>query len=159
MPISDSQKTTKPDLLALNIYDNPILVNEGDGLPLASITVIEIKKPMRNDVVPNTETDPITQILDYLEDIRNGKIKTHSGRLIPNSETIPGFCYVICDITSTVIKCCNKATLIPTADKMGFFGYIPHYKAYIEVMSYDRLVNAAEERNKAFFDRLGFPAK
>lgn len=31
-------------------------------------------------------------------------------------------------------------------------------KAYIEVMSFDRLVNAATERNRAFFDKLGLPS-
>lgn len=30
-------------------------------------------------------------------------------------------------------------------------------KAYIEVMSFDGLVNAATERNRAFFDKLGLP--
>lgn len=28
-----------------------------------------------------------------------------------------------------------------------------------EVISFDRLVNAAKERNRAFFDRLGLPTK
>jgi hypothetical protein len=31
-------------------------------------------------------------------------------------------------------------------------------KAYIEVMSFDRLVNSATERNRAFFDKLGLPS-
>lgn len=33
----------------LSVYDEPILVAEGDRLPLASIVVVEIKRPMRND--------------------------------------------------------------------------------------------------------------
>ena len=159
MPVSESKKTTEPDIFALNIYDNPILVNEGEKLPLASITLIEIKKPMRNDAVPNTETDPVTQILGYLEDIRDGKVKTQCGRPIPNSDAIPGFCYVICDMSKSVIRCCNSANLTITNDKMGFFGYNAPYKAYIEVMSYDRLINIAEDRNRAFFTKLGFPTK
>ena len=39
------------------------------------------------------------------------------------------------------------------------FGHNPNYKAYIEVISFDRLVNAAKERNKAFFDKLGLPTR
>ena len=31
-------------------------------------------------------------------------------------------------------------------------------KAYVEVISFDKLVVAAKERNRAFFDRLGLPA-
>ena len=49
MPITGSTSTKEPDLLALHVYDNPILVSEGSKLPLASITVVELKKPMRND--------------------------------------------------------------------------------------------------------------
>ena len=32
------------------------------------------------------------------------------------------------------------------------------YEAYIEVISFGRLVNMAQERNRAFFDKLGLPA-
>jgi len=31
------------------------------------------------------------------------------------------------------------------------------YEAYIEVISFDRLLNAARERNRVFFDKLGLP--
>jgi hypothetical protein len=45
-----------------------------------------------------------------------------------------------------------------TADKMGYFYYHQEFKAYVEVVSFDRLVNSALERNRAFFDQLGLPA-
>jgi len=41
---------------------------------------------------------------------------------------------------------------------MGYFGFNEPHKAYIEVMSFDRLVNSATERNRAFFDKLGLPS-
>jgi hypothetical protein len=41
---------------------------------------------------------------------------------------------------------------------MGYFGFNEPHKAYIEVMSFDRLLNAATERNRAFFDKLGLPS-
>jgi hypothetical protein len=40
---------------------------------------------------------------------------------------------------------------------MGYFGYKKNMKAFV-VISFDRLVNAAKERNAAFFDKLGLPA-
>lgn len=156
-PITNSDSTKEPDLLALNIYDNPLLVNDRDTLPLASITVIEIKRPMRNDAKAGEEKDPIEQALGYLKRVRNGKVVTRSGRPIPNSEQIPGFCYVISDLTPTIKERCEILNLIPTADKLGFFGYNSNFNAYIEVISYDRLLNMATERNKAFFDKLGLP--
>lgn len=157
MPITTSNETKEPDILALNICDNPILVSEGSNLPLASIVVIEIKRPMRNDAAHGEDKDPIEQALGYLGRIREGKVQTVSGRPIPNSDAIPGFCYILCDITSKIKERCKLFNLKITSDSMGYFGYNDNYDAYIEVISFDRLVNAAKERNRAFFDKLGLP--
>lgn len=46
----------------------------------------------------------------------------------------------------------------PTHDGLGYFGFNEPNKAYIEVVNFDRLVNAATERNRAFFDKLGLPS-
>lgn len=157
MPISGSAETKEPDILALNVFDNPILVSEGNKLPLASIVVVEIKRPMRNDAAAGETGNAVEQAVGYLKRIRDGKVRTASGRIIPNSGDIPGFCYAICDITAGVKERCEILGLTPTSDYLGYFGYNPNYKVYIEVISFDRLVNAAKERNKAFFDKLGLP--
>jgi hypothetical protein len=112
---------------------------------------------MRNDASVGEEKDPVEQSLGYLERVRAGNVRTASGRPIPRSEDIPGFCYVVCDITSSVERRCRMAGLKVMSDQLGYFGYNENYKAYIEVISYDRLVNAAKERNRAFFDKLGLP--
>jgi hypothetical protein len=158
IPITSSAATKEPDLFGLNVYDNPLLVNEGNNLPLASITVVEIKRPMRNDAKAGEEKDPIEQALGYLKRVRNGNVTTRTGRPIPNSEHIPGFCYVVCDITSTIKDRCDLLDLRVTSDKLGYFGFHKTYNAYIEVISFDRLLNMARERNKAFFDKLGLPS-
>lgn len=157
MPITDNVQTKEPDICALNVFDNPILVSDGNKLPLASIVVVEIKRPMRNDAREGEDKDPIEQSLGYLENIRNGNVSTANGRPIPNSQEIPGYCYIICDLTSTMLKWCKIHGLTVTSDNLGYFGYNPNYKAFIEVISFDRLVNSAKERNRAFFDKLGLP--
>lgn len=157
MPITDSDATKEPDLMAFNVFDTPVLVSDSQKLPLASIVIVELKRPMRNDAAAGEEKDPIEQALGYLERIRNGNVTTKSGRPIPRSEDIPGFCYAICDITPTIEKRCKILGLTPTHDYSGYFGYNPNYRAYLEVISFDRLVNSAKERNKAFFDKLGLP--
>lgn len=157
MPITDSVEPKEPDILSLNIYDNPLLVNEGQTPPLASITVVEIKRPMRNDAEQGEDKDPIEQALGYLNRIRAGKVKTATGRPIPNSENVPGFCYVIADITDSIKNRCEMLDMQVTSDKLGYFGYHKNYNAYIEVLSFDRLLNMAKERNRAFFDKLGLP--
>lgn len=85
MPITGSKDTKEPDLCALNVYDNPILVSEGTKLPLASIVVVEIKRPMRKDASPGEEDDPVEQSIGYLNRIRRGQVQTSQGRPIPES--------------------------------------------------------------------------
>ncbi|MBT9430304.1 hypothetical protein [Candidatus Symbiopectobacterium endolongispinus] len=158
MPITGCNENKKPDICALNVYDEPILFSEGQQVPLASIVIVEIKRPMRNDAGPGEDKDPVEQALGYLERIREGGVKTANGRQIPRSEDIPGFCYAICDLTPSVVKRCKMLGLTATNDNLGYFGYNPNFKAYIEVISFDRLLNSANERNRAFFDRLGLPS-
>ena len=158
MPITDCDETKKPDLCALNVFDEPILVAEGNRVPLASIVIVEIKRPMRNDAAAGEDKDPVEQTLGYLDRIRGGGTKTATGRPLPHSADIPGFCYVICDLTDSVVRRCKNLNLTVTSDHLGYFGYNQNYKAYIEVISFDRLLNAAQQRNKAFFDKLGLPS-
>ncbi len=157
MPITGASGGKEPDIAALNVFDNPMIVSEGDRLPPASIVVVEIKRPMRNDAGEGEEKDPIEQALGYLDRIRQGKVMTSTGRPIPGSDQIPGFCYVLCDLTSTIIQRCRMHDGIRTDDGLGYFFYKKEFKAYVEVIAFDRLVNAAKERNRAFFDKLGLP--
>jgi hypothetical protein len=157
MPITGSTSTTEPDLIALNVFDNPMMVTESATPPYATITVVELKKPMRTGG-SGEKDDPVQQALNYLHRVRSGRVTTVDGRPIPNAGTIPGFCYVICDISEFVReRCLISHDLDVTSDGMGFFGYKKHLNAYVEVTSYDRLVRAAVERNRAFFDKLGLP--
>ncbi len=48
---------------------------------------------------------------------------------------------------------------ILTNDGLGYFFFHKGFSAYVEVLSFDRLVRGAEQRNRAFFDKLGLPAK
>lgn len=158
MPITGNGSTKEPDLLSLRVFDNPLLVNDQSNFPLAAITVIEIKRPMRNDMREGEDKDPIDQALSYLERIREGKVTTKSGRPIPSNNDIPGYCYVLCDLTESMHRRCRRANLRITSDGMGYFGYNEPSHAYIEVISFDQLVEAAKERNRAFFDKLGLPS-
>lgn len=157
MPITGASGGKEPDIIAMKVFDNPMLVSEGSRLPPAALTVIELKRPMRNDAAQGEEKDPIEQALGYLERVRQGSMQTANGRLIPDSANVPGFCYVLCDLTPTIRQRCKMHDAIRTSDGLGYFFYNKTYGAYVEVISFDRLVNAAKERNKAFFDSLGLP--
>ena len=157
-PITTSSENKEPDICALNVFDEPLLVSEGKQLPKASIVVIELKRPMRNDAKAGVDKDPIEQALSYLKKIRDGNATTATGRPIPHSQVIPGWCYAVCDLTSSIRERCMILGLRETHDHLGFFGFNANYNSYIEVISYDKLLVAAKERNRAFFDRLGLPA-
>ena len=157
MPITGSKSTQEPDIVAFELLENPTLISESHNLPLAAITIVELKKPLRNDYSYSEEKNPLGKTLEYLELIRNGGAFTANGRPIPGSENIPGFCYLIADLTPSLIKQCRYFSFTPTAGQDGYFGYNPNYKAYIEVISYDKLINDAQKRNRAFFDKLGLP--
>lgn len=159
MPISDCDDRKRPDVCALRVWDQPVLLSESAEMPMASITVVEIKRPMRNDAGPGEDDDPIEQALGYLKRIRDGGVTTADGRPIPRSQNIPGFCYVVCDITSTVRGRCELHDATATADGMGYFFFHKTYNSYVEVFSFERLIRGAKERNRAFFATLGLPTK
>ena len=116
------------------------------------------EEPMRNDFKEGEDKNPIEQVYGYLKRIRKGNVSTFNGRPIPDSGNIPAFCYIICDITPSLFDKCENSGLEITSDKMGFFGFNRSLNCYIEIISYDRLLNMAKERNKAFFDKLGLPS-
>lgn len=155
MPITGSGSRKEPDILSTRLVDSPVLAAEGQRLPLPSIVVVEIKRPMRADATE--DKNPIQQCLDYVKRIRAGGVTTAMGRPIPPTHEPPAFCYIIADLTEKMIERCEISDLRPTHDGLGYFGYNNAAKAYIEVMSFDGLVNAATERNRAFFDKLGLP--
>jgi anti-sigma regulatory factor (Ser/Thr protein kinase) len=48
-------------------------------------------------------------------------------------------------------------TPMPNETYLGYFGYIPPYNAYIEIISYDKLLEDAKKRNRVLFDKLNLP--
>jgi len=51
----------------------------------------------------------------------------------------------------------NKG-LLPTPDQLGHYGYNPNLSAYVEIISYTKLLRDAKKRNCVLFDKLHLPA-
>jgi hypothetical protein len=156
IPITGAESAKEPDLVSTRLAGIPVLAAEGETLPLPSIVVVELKRPMRNDA--NEDKDPIQQCLGYVKQIRGGGVQTAAGRPIPASADIPAFCYILADLTPKMVERCEVANLRRAHDGLGYFGFNEANKAYIEVVSFDGLLKAATERNRAFFDKLGLPS-
>lgn len=150
--VTDSSSTDRPDLLSVRIQDAPMLVSE-QFPALSSITVVELKRPMRKDT---DKEPPVDQAIGYIKKLRSGRMTTAQGRPIQPANNTPAFCYVLCDIVSDSLeKMVMDFSLKKSADGLSYFGYHSGYDVYIEVITFNGLVKAAKERNHAFFDKLG----
>lgn len=121
---------------------------------VSSVVIVELKRPERNDYDGND--NPIDQVLGYIEEIRAGRARKTDGRHLIISNDSPFFVYIISDITPALKTIINRrAIFTPTPDAQGYFGYAEPHKAYIEVLSFDKLINDAKKRNRVWFKKLG----
>lgn len=153
--LSDQQLSwdkSRPDILK---FDTPTAFRSGNEVS-NPITVFEFKRPQRDNYqLWKEEDDPITQMWDYIDKIRNGKIPHTNGRPLQVSGDTPAYWFLICDLTDKIRKICEKThSLTPSPDNQWYFWYKPAYGMYIEVMSFDKLVKNAELRNSIFFEKL-----
>jgi hypothetical protein len=148
--VSTSQK--EPDII---VFDKACAFASSTDGPFQTITIIEFKKPMRPGY--SDEENPFDQVLNYIDDIRSGKAKTVDGRDVPILEGVHFYCYIVADMNEKLTRYAYKSELEKTPDNQGFFGYKKHYRAYIEFVSYTKLLTDAKQRNQVFFDKLGLP--
>ena len=148
-----SDSKDRPDLV---IFQRPSAFVESNP-PFHAVTIIEFKRPVRDDYT--AEDNPITQIYRYIETIRAGKALDRKGRPVNIPQGTPFFAYIICDITPSLIMQAKSAGFRPTADARGFFGYNDPFGVYVDIVSFDKLIDDAKRRNAILFDKLGIGAQ
>jgi hypothetical protein len=62
---------------------------------------------------------------------------------------------VVCEISEDIIETARGFNLAELPNGEGFVGYNPHYRAYFDVFSFERLLSDAEKRNEMMFEKLG----
>ena len=151
-PFDNSVKEDRTDILFL---DSPVVMAESENLGSIydSIVIFELKRPMRDDYTYND--NPIMQLQGYAAKILNGDVKDSKHRPINTSGNTQFYLYALCDITPTLDKVLKMLNFKRTADNLGAYAYNDEYHAYIEVISYDKIRNDSEKRNKVLFDKLG----
>ncbi len=151
--VSTSKK--EPDIAVFNVFDKACaLVNEPDA-PFGSVVVVEFKRPMRKDYAD--DDNPIQQVYNYVREVRDGKALLPGGRPVEVKPGVPFYCYVICDLTEKLRKQIELQDLSPMPDGQGFFYFHKKLNAYIEVISYTKMITDAKKRNAVFFDMLKLP--
>lgn len=151
----DSDSNERPDFLIMNrpgaFTSDPDAHNR-----LSSVIIVELKRPGRTSKGADKK-NPIEQMLDYVSEIQTNTVNDSEGRPILVGENTAFYAYLVCDIKagSDYEKMASRHSLIPTPDGMGYFCYNPALKTYIEIITFDKLVRDARQRNLVLFKNLG----
>ncbi|MQR02325.1 Shedu immune nuclease family protein [Glaciimonas soli] len=148
LKVVNSTDGDEPDIV---VFNSPTAFSESESA-FQSIVLVEFKRPERNEYPPNDE-DPVEQVLRYVRKIKDGEAKSLKGKTI-NSQQIPFYAYIICSLTPKMKQIASDRDFTPMADNEGYFLYHKTRGCYIEIMSYDKMLNDAKKRNRAFFDKL-----
>ncbi len=150
-PVLANDSASRPDLM---IFDRALTFAEDDAA-LNSLVIIEFKKP---DRTAYDKEDPVDQVYRLIREIKGGHFKDRNGRVIKvQSDRIPAYAYVICDTTAAVEIIAENKGLLRTPDNLGYYGYNPTLSAYVEIISYTKLLQDAKKRNRILFDKLHLP--
>lgn len=152
IPFNNDPKQDRTDLM---ILDSPVAMSDeaNTGTEYETIVLFELKRPMRNDY--NDGSNPVTQLYNYVAFLKSGKAMDKDGRLIKAGANTKFYLYAVCDVTNTLERILDYHDFTQTPDKLGFYRYNEKMNAYIEILSYDKIINDAKQRNKILFDKLG----
>lgn len=153
MPDSDSRQRPDVNLLYDRVFDQTFAFTDSELTPFNSVTLIEFKKPERTNY--DEKENPVAQAVRYIKEIRSKKVVTHSGHTFRISENAPIHIHVICHIVDELKAHIDIYNPIATPDGEGLIMYLTHYKAYIQVYSFEKLIADARKRNEGFFKKLG----
>lgn len=140
------------------VFDKAVLFSE-NKIPFQSFTIVEFKRPERNDYVyGDPKKDPIAQVRRYIRETIDGETKK-KGKEIQASLSTPFYCYIIADITSNLKYILEEESFINTPDGLGYFRMYDtnNYKAYVEVLPFNKVIKDSKERNRVLFERLNLP--
>ena len=89
LPVLESDIDKRMDIA---IFDQALSFS-ADKDTLNSISIIELKRPQRNDLADD-DKNPINQVLDYVADIKSGKVKKSNGRSFGSVNNTAFYCYL-----------------------------------------------------------------
>ena len=143
----------EPDLAVF--FKERMFYRNGENVLTSPVSIFEFKRPKRTNY-PDDE-NPIAQACRYARKILDGKYEMPDGieQVKVSKTNTPVYLYIVCDIVPKIRDFATLANLTVSPDDEGYFGFMPGYNAYVEVMSFKKLVDDARMRNKIFFKKLG----
>ncbi|CAM3223322.1 hypothetical protein [Moritella viscosa] len=147
--VTDIDSKERPDLL---VFNNPVVYGD-DKRETSTAIIVEFKRPMRDNY--KDSDNPIDQVTGYVLKLRKpDQIKDDRGREIHLDKRIPIYCYVICDLTSSIREILEIRNYKPLLDNQGYIFYNDNLNTVIEVISFDKLLRDAKKRNSILFKKL-----
>jgi hypothetical protein len=145
------QSKDRPDLA---IFDHVHGLREADDS--SKILLIEFKRPGRKSY--EDHENPQLQVERYIRKLQSGNQMDVAGRPISFNQNTVFYCYIVADCVGAM----NEWTYSwgRTADGRGRV-YQPSngFKGTIELVGWDTLLDDANARNRAFFERAGIAQK
>ena len=132
----------RPDLLAFKTGDPPY----------QHIALVEFKRPERRD------DNPVEQLVRYAVSLRKGGAKNVQGQTmpgIPHSVRIDAFALATLSPTLEDRLRVGPGNMVKAEGDWRWYGGVPAENLSIEVLDFQTFVRRAEQRNRAFFVKLG----
>lgn len=152
----DSQKAC--DIVAFNMFDNPIGYGDTDHGEISSLLIFEFKRP--GDVASTMSSDNRWEFSDltdkYFDAFRYGKVRS-KGRPVTVRSSTSKFAYIILSDIPEALQNYNTERKGWQRTPFGsFYKIVEGSNMHLEAMTFDTLIKAAKQRHSPFFDRL-FP--
>lgn len=144
-----SESNDRADLL----FDSKKIFSNNDNTDLDTVTIVEFKRPERDDYTD--KDNPIAQIYRYIDTIKEGKVRKSNGRQVSVVNSAKFYCYIICDITDKIKNFAKMGNFIEMPDGNGYFLFSNSYNAYIEIISFNKVLQDCKKRNNILFKKLG----
>lgn len=145
---NSSRKET--DLL---VYDFPWAYTDNPN-NANSLVIFEFKRPGR-DMNTSEDKKLDSQVAGYFERLLESKATNDKGKFLNIQKTTPKFGYVICDMHKDLIEYNRDFNGFNKTPHGTLFKINSNLNMYIEVMSYETMVEFAEKRHDSFFQALG----
>jgi len=148
---TDNASLDRPDVAFF--YDTCFAWREQEAAN--TVVLVEFKRPSRDNY--DGDDNPLRQVIGYIKKFKSSSsLKDSKGRhLSPHYKNATFHCYIVADLTDSLMEELGGYRFEKTPDGKGLVGYLTNPDAYVEIISYPKLLADAKMRNSIFFQKLG----
>ena len=139
----------RPDLA---IFESGFASFHDGNTPPANLVLVELKRSARKDV---SRDDPVQSALDYVENIKAGRVQTEGKATIEVDDKAFTTVYILADLTADFRRYLRKHDARELPGGQAFMWFHSTDSIMFIAMSYRRMIDNAAMRNRIFFKKLG----